>query len=144
MASSRPALLIASMAWARLRAICSVRSRAVWLFVSSRDGGMRVVSYPSRIWLGDRPVVVFLRLLWTAVAIGSQTDQSAGWLEVTRRRYCSIHWFFRSDRPSVWGWKAVDRFCWIPSRMFSAFPKCDVKRGARSVINLVGSPNHRD
>src|SRR5260221_461511 len=27
--------------------------------------------------------------------------------------------------------------------MVSAFPKCDVKRGSRSVISLVGRPNHR-
>ena len=93
--------------------------------------------------MGDKPVVVFLRLLWTVVAIGSQVDQSSGWLEVTRRRYCSTHWFFRSDSPSVWGWKAVDRFCRIPNHMVSAFPKCDVKRGSRSVISLVGSLNHR-
>src|SRR5713226_429234 len=110
MASSHLALLIASMAWARLRVICSVRSRAVWLFVSLRDGGTRVVSYPRRSLLVDKPVVVFLWLLWTAMAIGSQVDQSSGWLEVTRQRYCSTHWFFHSDRPSVWGWKAVDRF----------------------------------
>src|SRR5258708_38213310 len=142
MASSRPALLIASMAWARLRAICSVRSRAVWLFVSSRDGGMRVVSYPSRIWLGDRPMVVFLRLLWTAVAIGSQVDQSSGWLEVTRRRYCSTHWFFRSDNPSVWGWKAEDSFWWIPRRAARALQKFDVKRGSRAVISFFGSTQH--
>src|SRR5258708_16119915 len=77
-----------------------------------------------------------------AVAMGSETDQSSGWLEVTRRRYCSTHWFFRSDSPSVWGWKAVERFCWIPSREARALPKCDVKGGSRSVISLVGSPNH--
>src|SRR5258708_9347024 len=78
-----------------------------------------------------------------AVAIGSQVDQSSGWLEVMRHRYCSTHWFFRSDSPSVWGWKAVDRFCWIPRHAVSAFPKCDVKRGSRSVISFMGSPNHR-
>ncbi len=31
----------------------------------------------------------------------------------------------------------------MPNRMVNAFPKCDVKRGSRSVISFDGSPNHR-
>jgi hypothetical protein len=60
----------------------------------------------------------------------------------TRWRYCSTHWFIHSESPSVWGWKAVDRFqsmgrCWA-----SALAKCNVKRGSQSDIILVGRLNH--
>jgi hypothetical protein len=88
-------------------------------------------------------VVAFQALLCTAVAIGSQRAQSS-WLVQISRRYCSIHWFFRSDRPSVWGWNAVDKFCVIPSVRVMAFPKWEVKRGSRSLMILRGSPNHRN
>ncbi len=98
--------------------------------------------YPKRIWLGDRPVVVLIRLLCTVVASASQCIHPLGSLEVTKCRYCSIHWFFRSDSPSVWGWKAVDRFHWMPSFSVSALPKCEVNLGSRSLIILIGSPNH--
>src|SRR5712671_3513701 len=60
-----------------------------------------------------------------------------------RRRYCSIHWFLRSESPSVWGWNAVDKFCLAPILLARARPKCDVKRGSRSEIIFDGSPNHR-
>jgi hypothetical protein len=93
--------------------------------------------------LGDKPVVEFLRLLCTAVARAIQWVQSSGDADVTSRRYCSTHWFFRSDRPSVWGWNAVDKFCWIPNFWLRALPKWDVKRGSLSLITLLGSPNHR-
>src|SRR6266852_4461666 len=63
--------------------------------------GTRVVSYPRRISLGDKPVVVFFLLLCTAEAIVSQEVQLSGDAEVTRRKYCSTHWFFRSVSPSV-------------------------------------------
>jgi hypothetical protein len=88
-------------------------------------------------------VVALRALLCTAVAIGSQRAQSF-WLAQISRRYCSIHRFFRSDRLSVWGWNAVDRFCVIPSAWMMAFPKWEVKRGSRSLMILRGSPNHRN
>ena len=93
--------------------------------------------------MGDKPVVVFLLLLCTAVAKASQWVQSFGDVEVTNQRYCSIHWFFLSEMPSVWGWNTVDRFCWISSFWLSTLPKWNVKQGSRSLIIFVGSPNHR-
>ena len=95
--------------------------------------GFRVVSYPSRIWLGDKPVVELCRLLCTAEVMGNQWVQSSGCAKVTKQRYCSTHWFFRSDRPLVWGWNAVERFCWMPSFAVRAFPKWDVNLGSQSV-----------
>ena len=88
-------------------------------------------------------MVWFLRLLCTADAVVSHRSQSSGTAEVTRRRYCSTHWFLRSDSPSVCGWKAVERFWLIPSLVASALAKCEVKRGSLSLMILLGMPNHR-
>src|SRR6266404_3126084 len=99
--------------------------------------------YPKRIWLGESPVVVLIRLLCTVVASASQCVHPLGSFEVISRRYCSIHWFFRSDSPSVWGWNAVDRLRSIPSFSERALPKCEVNLGSRLLIILVGKPNHR-
>ena len=37
----------------------------------------------------------------------------------------------------------MERFCWMPSFLVSAFPKCEVNWGLRSEIILEGSPNHQ-
>jgi hypothetical protein len=92
--------------------------------------------------LGNRPVVEFFLLLCMAAARASQWVQSSGDVDVTRRRYCSTHWFFLSDSPSVWGWKADKRFCWVPSFCARALPKWDVNLGSLLLIIFVGSPNH--
>ena len=132
------------MAWALFSSRVSMHfSTRLLLLEIALPEGIRSRSYSRRIWFGDRPVVTFLLLLCTAVARASQWVQSSGDAEVTNLRYCSIHWFFLSEMPSVWGWNTVDRFYWIPSFWLSAFPKCDVKRGSRSLIIFMGSPNHR-
>src|SRR6266403_2751293 len=115
-------------------------TRALW--VCNTLSELSVGLYPKRIWLGESLVVVLIRLLCTVVASVSQCVHPFGSFEVTNRRYCSIHWFFRSDRPSVWGWKAVDRFRSMPSFSERALPKCEVNLGSRSLIILVGGPNH--
>ena len=79
----------------------------------------------------------------TAVAIASQSDQSSGCPSGTSFRYCSTHWFFCSESPSVWGWEAVDKFCWIPNCLVSAFPKCEVNLGSLSLMIFLGSPYYR-
>ena len=89
---------------------------------------------------GQLQVVLFFWLLWTAVAMASQSDQSLGCPPVTNLRYFSTHWFFHSESPSVWGWEAVNRFCWIPSHLVSAFPKCEVNLGSLSLMTFLGSP----
>jgi hypothetical protein len=66
-------------------------------------------SHPINNSLGAKPVVEFLLLLCTTVAMGSHLLHSF-WLVVIRCKYCSTHWFVRSDRPSVWGWNAIERF----------------------------------
>src|SRR6266478_699420 len=111
------------MASARFLVIACIwdSTRALW--VCNTLSELSVGLFLKRIWLGDRPVVVLTQLLCTVVASASQCVHPLGSFEVTSRRYCSIHWFFRSDSPSVWGWNAVDRFRSIPSFSDRAFPK---------------------
>ena len=97
------AWLIASIAWRCFWCTRSRRCSAASLFNGGVFEGRSVVLNLRRIWLGDRSVVLFLLLLWTAVVIASQWVQSSGEVDVTKWRYCSTHWFFRSDIPSVWG-----------------------------------------
>ena len=78
--------------------------------------------YPNRIWFGDNPVVVLILLLCTTVANASQWVHPLGSFEVTSCRYCSTHWFFHSESPSVWGWKAIDRLRWMLSFLVRARP----------------------
>src|SRR5260370_17344400 len=108
------------MAWSRLSFIVANRSWTIWLFTSSPSLVSKWGSPPHRIWLGDSPVIAFFRSLCTAVAIESQSVQSSGAIDVTIRRYCSIHWFFRSDRPSVRRWQALETFSCPP--VFSPSP----------------------
>ncbi len=136
-------LLSARMASARFLVIVRTRDSTKALWVCSTLSELSVGLYPKRIWLGESPVVVLIRLLCTVVASASQCVHPFGSFDVTNRRYCSIHWFFRSDSPSVWGWNAVDRFHSMPSFSERALPKCKVNLGSQSLIILVGSPNHR-
>src|SRR5712672_3795319 len=86
-----------------------IRSSATWLFDGGVSDGRSIVSNPKRIWFGDRPVVSFFRLLCTAEARASQCVQSSGAADVIRQRYCSTHWFFHSEMPSVWVLRPVSR-----------------------------------
>jgi len=136
-------LLSAQMASAWFLVIICIRDSTRALWVCSTLSELSVGLYPKRIWLGESPVVVLIRLLCTVVASTSQCVHPFGSFEVTNRRYCSIHWFFRSDNPSVWGWNAVDRFRSIPSFSKRALLKCKVNLGSRLLIILIGRPNHR-
>src|SRR5712672_2635105 len=100
--------------------------------------------YPNRASTGVTPSVELTWSLCTADATVSHRLQSPCCAFATRRRYCSTHWFFRSESPSVRGWNAVDRFCLAPILLASARPKWDVKRGSLSEMIFDGSPNHRN
>ncbi len=123
-------LLSARMASARFLVIACIHdlTRALWVCNTLSELSMGL--YLKRIWLGDSPVVVLIRLLCTVVVSASQCVHPLGSFEVTSHRYCSIHWFFCSDSPSVWGWNAVDRFHWILSFSVSALPNCEVNLGS--------------
>src|SRR6266478_443672 len=131
------------MASARFLVIACMRDSTSALWVCSTLSELSVGLYPKRIWLGESLVVVLIRLLCTVVASASRYVHPLGSFEVTNRRYCSIHWFFRSDSPSVCGWNAVDRFRSMPSFSDRALPNCEVNLGSRSLIIFVGRPNQR-
>ena len=135
-------LLMALVACSHASSILLTLLSTASLFVLWCSDGCNMGSIPKRIWLGDRLVVLFFLLLWTAVAIASQSDQSLGWPPVTSLKYCSTHWFFHSESPSIWGCEAVDRCCWIPRCLVSAFPKCEVNLGSLLLMIFLGSPYH--
>src|SRR5712672_4132527 len=99
--------------------------------------------YPNRASMGVTPSVELTWSLCTADATVSHRLQSPCCAFAMRRRYCSTHWFFRSESLSVWGWKAVDRFCLAPILLASARPKWEVKWGSRLEMIFDGRPNHR-
>src|SRR6266404_5701169 len=131
------------MASVQFLVIVCIRDSTRALWVCSTLSELSMGLYLKRIWLGESPVVVLTRLLCTVVASASQYVHPFGSFDVTSRRYCSIHWFFRSDSLSVWGWNAVDRFRSIPSFSERALPNCEVNLGSRSLIILVGKLNHQ-
>jgi len=64
-------------------------TRALWVCSTLLE--LSVGLYSKRIWFGDSPVVVLIRLLCTVVASASQSVHPLGSFEVTSHRYCSIH-----------------------------------------------------
>ncbi len=96
-------------AWFSVIVFTHNSTRALWVCRALSE--FSVGLYLKRIWLGDSLVVVLIQLLCTTMANVSQCVHPLGSLEVTSRKYCSTHWFFCLESPSVCGWKAVDRFC---------------------------------
>src|SRR6266403_4233541 len=115
-------LLSARMVSAWFLVIVCIRDSTRALWVCNTLSELSVGLYSKRIWLGDSLVVVLIRLLCTTVASANQCVHPLGLFEVTNRRYCSTHWFFCSESPSVWGWNAIDRFRWMLSFSMSALP----------------------
>jgi hypothetical protein len=87
-----------------------MHSSTILLLVIGVLGGAKLGLYPISILFGDGPIMEFFQLLWTADAILIHCIQSLGLDEVTSCRYCLTHWFFCSERLSVCGWNAGDRF----------------------------------
>ena len=73
--------------------------------------------------------------------MGNHSSQSSCHTVVYILRYCSTHWFFCSDKPSVCGWKEVLIFWSILSFVVIAFVKWDVKHRSLSEIIFMGTPN---
>src|SRR5712691_11478733 len=96
---------------------------------------------PIRSSCGDLLVTSCRHELWANSAIGRIWLQLVGRLAVQGRRDCSSHAFIRSVWPSVRGWKAVDKFCWIPRALHISLANAEVKRGSLSEMICWGSPN---
>jgi hypothetical protein len=96
---------------------------------------------PCRSSCGDLLLTLCFQELWANSTIGSMCAHMDGLSAVQGLKYCSTHAFILSVCPSVLGWKAVDRFCWIPVALQRAFVKWDANHGSRSEIILLGNPN---
>jgi len=96
---------------------------------------------PIRSSWGDQQATSYFQELWANSAMGSSWLQAEGFPEVQGCKYCSIQAFICSVCLSVWGWKAVKRFCWIPSALHISFANAEVNQGLWSEIILLGSPN---
>ena len=75
-------------------------SLAVKFFDTDRCSVESGGSHPISSSFGAKPVVEFLLLLCTAVAMGSHLLHLF-WLVAIRCKYCSTHRFVHSDSPSV-------------------------------------------
>jgi hypothetical protein len=115
-------LLSAWVAIIRLSINFLTRCSAKGLSDPSPCTGIVGGSRPISSWLGASPVVVFVALLCTRVAIARRVLHSLS-LPTTNWRYCSSHWFLRSVSPSVCGQYAVDMFHVMPSSLARACPK---------------------
>jgi len=96
---------------------------------------------PIRSSWGDWRATLCFQELWANSATGNNWLQAEGFPDVQGHKYCLIQAFIRSVCPSVWGWKAVERFCWIPSALHISFTNAEVNRGSQSKMILLGSPN---
>src|SRR6266702_1108739 len=134
------ALIISS--WARCLALLNWSSRNATCGIVD---GLSVQSArgldPNRTKKGDSPVVSFGQLLCANSASGRSACQLS-WHSLTQnRRYCSSHWFVRSDCPSVRGWYAVEMFCVVPVPLHSPLMNFEANFGSLSLMNFSGSPN---
>jgi len=96
---------------------------------------------PIRSSWGDQRATSCFQELWANSATGSNWLQVEGFPDVQGRKYCLIQVFIRSVCPLVQGWKAVERFCWIPSALHISFTNAEVNQGSQSEMILLGSPN---
>src|SRR6266581_8465140 len=89
---------------------------------------------------GEFLVVAFGQELCANWAIGSKSAQLSCWTLLQCRRYCSTHWLFLSDCPSVCGWYADEMFCLIPRTLQRFLMKIDMNCDPLSVMSLFGIP----
>src|SRR6266702_3625560 len=127
------ALCLAILNWSSLNATCGIGDG---LSIQSARG-----LNPYRTKKGDSPVVSFGQLLCANSARGRYVCQLSCHLLTQNRKYCSSHWFVRSDCPSVQGWYAVEMFCVVPIPLQSPWINFDANFGSRSLMNFKGSPN---
>src|SRR6266571_1517586 len=134
------ALIISS--WARCLALLN------WSSLNTTCGigdGLSVQSAcglnPYSMKKGDSPMVSFGQLLCANSVRGKYACQLSCCSLTQNRKYCSSHWFVRSDCPSVLGWYAVEIFCVIPVPLHNPLMNLDANFGSLSLMNFSGSPN---
>ncbi len=113
----------------------------------STDGAFVLLS--SHVVLGSLPmsrlngelfVVALGQELCANWAIGKKSAQLSCCILLQCRRYCSSHWLFLLDCPSVWGWYADDMFCLIPSVSQRVLVNIDMNCVPLSVMSHLGMP----
>jgi hypothetical protein len=97
---------------------------------------------PKRSSWGVCLVVSCFQELCAYSARGSSCAQLVCRPVVYARRYCSTQAFILSVCPSVLGWNAMERFCWMPRLLHSAVENRDANLGSLSEMILLGAPNH--
>src|SRR6266403_1829339 len=90
------AACLMALVWASLESIVGAKE---WVFPMCTYGVCPMISSK-----GDLLVAMLGHALWVYWAIGSHLAQSVWALFPKIRRYCSSHWFVRSDCPSICGW----------------------------------------
>src|SRR6266702_3921215 len=127
------ACCLAILNWSSLSATCGI------------GDGLSVQSVcglnPYSTKKGDSPIVSFGQLLCANSARGKYACQLSCRSFTQNCRYCSSHWFVRSDCPSIRGWYAVDMFCVVPVALHSPRMKREANFRSLSLMNLSGSPN---
>src|SRR5580692_8055512 len=117
--------------WAIDRAVCSSSSLCLVAGTSSVTSLMFTCGLvPIRSSCGVYCVPSCFQELWAYSAIGSMSAQLSCRAVDHGQRYCSIQVFILSVCPSVLGWKAVERFCWMPNALQIVFENLDVNHGS--------------
>src|SRR6266571_6666984 len=134
------ALIISAWAFCLASLNCST-----WSATCGIGDGLSVQSAcglnPYSMKKGDSPMVSFGQLLCANSVRGKYACQLSCRSLTQNRRYCSNHWFVRSDCPSVRGWYAVEMFCVVPVPLHNPRMNLDANFGSRSLMNFRGRPN---
>src|SRR6266702_3541494 len=117
---------------------------------SSRFVTVGTLLIPSQSVLGVNPMIrsngVFFVVscghLLCANSVNGNHWCQLFWSLQKHHRYCSSHWFVRSDCPSVLGWYAVEIFWCILSAWHNPLAYLDVNLVSRSEMIFFGTPNH--
>src|SRR6266702_2121718 len=97
-------------------------------------------SFPMSNLNGELFVVVLGQELCANWAMGIRSAQLSCCTLLQCRKYCSSHWLFLSDCPSILGWYADDIFCLIPSVFQRVLVNIDMNCVPLSVMSRLGMP----
>src|SRR6266478_6539032 len=122
------AACLMALVWASLELTAGAKE---WVFPTCVYGTCPMISSK-----GDLPITALGHALWVSWASGSHLAQSVCALFLNIWRYCSSHWFVRSDCPSVCGWYAVLMFCLMFRFLQSSFIAVAVNWGSWSEMTF--------
>src|SRR6266702_4044502 len=97
-------------------------------------------SFPINNLKGECFVVALGHELCVNWAIGRRSAQLSCCTLLQCHRYCSTHWLFLLDCPSICGWYADDMFCLIPSVSQRVLVNMKMNWVPLSVMSHLGMP----